>query len=82
MANFRKPGSFAGVTPWVPQRKCTCKKSKCQKKYCECFNAGVKCSENCECSGCENHGHGHGQHGHGGEEMLDKPMRMEIETPA
>lgn len=34
MANFRKPGTFNGVTAYVPERKCTCKKSKCQKKYC------------------------------------------------
>lgn len=23
---------------------CTCKKSQCQKKYCECYNSGVACS--------------------------------------
>lgn len=34
MANFRKPGTFIGVGAYVPERKCNCKKSKCQKKYC------------------------------------------------
>lgn len=25
-------------------KACNCKKSQCQKKYCECYNAGVSCS--------------------------------------
>ena len=28
---------------------CHCKKSACLKKYCECFQAGVKCQEYCKC---------------------------------
>jgi len=24
------------------------------KKYCECFNAGIVCSENCRCAECRN----------------------------
>ena len=24
---------------------CKCKKTKCVKKYCECYNAGYKCGE-------------------------------------
>eukprot|EP00357_Protocruzia_adherens_P002367 CAMPEP_0115029298 /NCGR_PEP_ID=MMETSP0216-20121206/36896_1 /TAXON_ID=223996 /ORGANISM="Protocruzia adherens, Strain Boccale" /LENGTH=527 /DNA_ID=CAMNT_0002405813 /DNA_START=163 /DNA_END=1746 /DNA_ORIENTATION=+ len=36
---------------------CHCKKSKCRKKYCECFQAGVRCSRHCKCEGCENHSH-------------------------
>jgi hypothetical protein len=35
--------------------KCTCEKSKCRKKYCECFANGKKCnSEICKCVNCEN----------------------------
>lgn len=28
---------------------CNCRKTKCLKKYCECFNAGIPCGENCKC---------------------------------
>uniref|UniRef100_M4C2F3 CRC domain-containing protein n=1 Tax=Hyaloperonospora arabidopsidis (strain Emoy2) TaxID=559515 RepID=M4C2F3_HYAAE len=34
---------------------CHCKKSACQKKYCECYQAGVPCGENCRCIDCQNH---------------------------
>ncbi|TVU49187.1 hypothetical protein EJB05_00485 [Eragrostis curvula] len=35
-------------------KKCSCKKSKCLKLYCECFAAGVYCTEPCSCQGCLN----------------------------
>ncbi len=34
---------------------CKCKKSLCLKKYCECFEAGVTCSEKCKCIECQNY---------------------------
>ena len=33
---------------------CKCKKSQCLKKYCECFEAGVICSDKCKCIECQN----------------------------
>lgn len=35
-------------------RGCTCKKTRCTKKYCVCFNTNVKCGDWCRCVGCEN----------------------------
>ncbi len=37
---------------------CNCKKSFCLKKYCECYQAGVPCTELCKCEGCKNCGGG------------------------
>ena len=31
---------------------CHCKKSACLKKYCECFQAGIHCCDNCKCIKC------------------------------
>ena len=33
---------------------CTCSKSNCTKKYCDCFKSGKKCTEKCKCSNCYN----------------------------
>ena len=33
---------------------CTCTKSNCNKKYCECYKAGKQCNYNCRCLNCAN----------------------------
>ena len=31
---------------------CTCKRSNCLKKYCECYQEGKDCGSLCKCIGC------------------------------
>lgn len=35
-------------------KRCSCKRSKCLKLYCDCFAAGVFCSDACACQECYN----------------------------
>ena len=36
-------------------RYCTCPRSHCLKKYCECHARGLRCMPSCGCVGCLNH---------------------------
>lgn len=50
---------------------CRCRKSMCLKKYCECYQAYVKCSSACTCLHCCN-----GNSGRLGQDVLQvsRPM--------
>ena len=39
------------------RKHCNCRKTQCQKKYCECFNSGQACTELCKCEDCRNGTH-------------------------
>lgn len=46
----KSPISFKKISIYENQVACSCKKSFCLKKYCECFQSGMKCTQNCKCS--------------------------------
>mmetsp|Transcript_80375 Transcript_80375/g.215515 ORF Transcript_80375/g.215515 Transcript_80375/m.215515 type:complete len:532 (-) Transcript_80375:240-1835(-) len=46
--------SHSGAPSQQHVRGCKCKNSRCQKKYCECFEFGVTCSSRCTCKYCQN----------------------------
>ncbi|XP_038717515.1 protein tesmin/TSO1-like CXC 2 isoform X3 [Tripterygium wilfordii] len=53
-ANLVEEGNQTTPSSARHKRGCNCKKSKCLKKYCECFQARVGCSDGCRCEGCNN----------------------------
>jgi len=45
----------AAIVSPAPLPRCFCKKSRCVKKYCDCFNAGLECGVGrCRCTDCAN----------------------------
>ena len=51
---MKSPISFKKLNLDVSNLTCFCKKSNCLKKYCECFQLGMKCTSNCKCIDCKN----------------------------
>ena len=53
-SKFKKVKTKTGKVKKVHKRGCNCKRSRCLKAYCECFRAGVKCTDACNCVDCLN----------------------------
>lgn len=52
--NLSVNSSFSSSPSNKSRISCTCKKSKCLKKYCECYKQGTKCGIKCNCYDCSN----------------------------
>lgn len=52
--NPEQKGFSLGIQPEEVRKGCKCKKTKCIKKYCECYQNGLGCSVFCRCEGCFN----------------------------
>ena len=55
-ALHRHPSCWVQVTAKAGHKKgCRCKRSKCLRRYCECFSGGARCNPDvCACEGCRN----------------------------
>eukprot|EP00658_Telonema_sp_P-2_P062553 TRINITY_DN5122_c0_g1_i3.p2 TRINITY_DN5122_c0_g1~~TRINITY_DN5122_c0_g1_i3.p2 ORF type:complete len:299 (-),score=65.69 TRINITY_DN5122_c0_g1_i3:417-1313(-) len=53
---FAPAKALLGEPEFAHVRGCKCKRTSCQKKYCECFQAGVPCGAACKCVDCANDG--------------------------
>ncbi|XP_024138135.1 spexin prohormone 2 [Oryzias melastigma] len=45
---------FAESRGWH-SKGCSCRHSGCLKKYCDCYEANIKCTSSCRCVGCCNY---------------------------
>lgn len=60
----RKPEAFIGESTFnntkrenlllIDKKSCNCQKTKCIKKYCDCYTSGTFCTTFCKCKSCLN----------------------------
>jgi hypothetical protein len=54
-----KPSSsptLRSLPPGVITDTCSCRRSKCLARYCQCYASAFRCTESCTCVGCLNKG--------------------------
>ena len=52
--NDMRPNSNNIENDKIKKLFCTCSKSGCKLKYCECYKNGLECTDLCRCTKCEN----------------------------
>ena len=54
LRRIKKPLRSPRVYTRYKKTSCHCKRTRCIKRYCECFSKGFPCSSNCGCKDCGN----------------------------
>ncbi len=42
------------ISATAETKGCNCKRTRCLKKYCDCYQQGKTCGKDCRCENCEN----------------------------